>query len=268
MAIPGHLVQTQIGKRGVELNVARKKLVRRSHQRIADVITNAGKGAETNELSPTDLHLITTDSDEVGMAPRQSHLWPGSQYRSDLAVAARDVGLVGFIVVEEIELDKFDALQLQLIERGVDPMCVGADHLGVGQKPRRRQRRGIAGSPITRPIQPGPFPETFGAAPPETSSSALRHLTKESLLSGRRHHLDISLQNHLCTTFCGVREDTERTVPRTPSENTESRGHHNPCPYTSSPHRHPFSTIGAIARRSTASEPCPTSLSPLMSIRP
>jgi hypothetical protein len=71
------------------------------------------------------------------MVLRKSHFRPGIQYRPDLAVAACDVGFVSLVVVEEIELDEFDTWQLQLRERAVDPVRIRANHLGIGQKPRR-----------------------------------------------------------------------------------------------------------------------------------
>ena len=70
MAILRQLIQTQIGKRGVELHVPRKELIRRSHLRIADVVTDAGQVTEANQLSPADLRLVATDRFEVGMALR------------------------------------------------------------------------------------------------------------------------------------------------------------------------------------------------------
>src|SRR5215210_7974629 len=42
MAILGDVSQTQIGKGGVEIHIPRKELMRRAHQRIADVVATAG----------------------------------------------------------------------------------------------------------------------------------------------------------------------------------------------------------------------------------
>src|SRR6266850_4737258 len=193
MAILGRLIQTQIGERGVELHVPRKELMRRSHQRVADVVAGAAQGTEAYQLSATDLRLVATDSLEVGMALRKSHFRPGIQRRPGLAVAACNVGLVGLVVVEEIELDEFDTLQLQLIERAVDPMRIRANHLGMGQKLRRSERRGITSGPIIRPIQPRPLPETLGMLPFETTRGCVGSLSQESLFSGLRNCLNISL---------------------------------------------------------------------------
>ena len=110
MAILGHLIQTQIGIRGVELHVPRKELMRRSHQRITDVVARACQGSETNQLSTTDLRLVATDSLEIGMALGQSHLRPGIQYRPGLAATACDVGLLGLVVVEVLARDETDTL--------------------------------------------------------------------------------------------------------------------------------------------------------------
>src|SRR5712692_1720440 len=112
MAILGELIQTQIGKRGVELHVPRKELIRRSHQRIADVVATSAQATESNQPSPTDLRLVATDRLEGGMALRESHFRPGVQHRPGLAATACDVGLVGLVVVEEIELDELDTLEL------------------------------------------------------------------------------------------------------------------------------------------------------------
>ena len=200
----------------------------RSHQRVADVVATAGQGTEANQLSATDLCLVATDSVEIGMAQRESHLRPGIQHRPGLAATASDVGLVGLVVVEEIEFDEFDTLQLQLIERAVDPLRVGADQLGIGQNPRRSLRCRIAGGPIVRPIQPRPLPETLGTFPSEATSSGLRHLPQESLFSGLCHRLNIALKDHLCAIFRGVHKDSERAVPRAPAEHTDPRHDRQP----------------------------------------
>src|SRR6266850_2616801 len=124
MAILGRLIQTQIGERGVELHVPRKELMRRSHQRVADVVAGAAQGTEAYQLSATDLRLVATDSLEVGMALRKSHFRPGIQRRPGLAVAACNVGLVGLVVVEEIELDEFDTWQHQRPNNSANPTTV------------------------------------------------------------------------------------------------------------------------------------------------
>src|SRR6266852_5555158 len=143
------------------------------------------------------------------MALRQSHFRPGVQHRPGLAATACDVGLVGLIVVKEIELDELDTLELQLIERAVDPVRVGADHFGISQKPRRSERRGIASSPIIRPIQPRPLPVTLGILPPETPRGGVGNLPQEALLSGLRDCLNISLYYLLSTIFRLVQKDIE-----------------------------------------------------------
>ena len=64
--------------------------------------------------------------------------------------------------------------------------------------------------------------------PSETTRGGLRNLPQESLLSGLRNLLNISLYEHLGTIFRGVHEDTERILPVTGPENTESRDDHKP----------------------------------------
>ena len=162
------------------------------------------------------------------MALRQSHFRPSIQHRPCLTVTASDIGLVGLVVVEEIEFDELDTLQFQLVECAVDPLRIGTDQLGIGQKTCRGSRRGITGSPIIRPIQPRPLPETLDMLPPVTICGCIRHLTQEALFSALRDFLNIPLQEHLRTIVRGVHEDTERTVFGAPPKSTESCDDHKP----------------------------------------
>ncbi len=162
------------------------------------------------------------------MALRQSQFRPGVEHRPGFTVAACDVRFVGLVVIEEIELNEFDALQLQLIECAIDPVRVWADHLGIGQKPCRGAGRGIAGSPIIRPILPGPRSQTLGLLSSKTTSGGVRHLPYKSLLSGLRHLLNIPLQEHLRTIFRGVYECPERALPGTAPKHPESHHNHTP----------------------------------------
>ncbi len=134
-------IEPEIGIGRFELHVAAEQLPGRSHRRIADVVADAGQGAEAHQRSfallvaaGKNLHVV-----EIRIIRRQPHLRPDFQERAwdRLATdaAAGHVLLVGR-VVEQIEFDQLHALVFEVHQRAVDAARVAVD-----QMPQQRRYR-------------------------------------------------------------------------------------------------------------------------------
>ena len=151
-----HLGQSQIGKRFLKLNIARKFHPGRAHRRVAQVIADARDGTVAHQRTRTDLHTVTTNGIEVGMALWQTHFGPLPDNRSRPAVSPFDVGLKS-VVLEQIELDQLQPLPLQVQKSAINTAPVAhhmfGDHTG-GVK-RSGATVGAACPPIVGPVHPG-----------------------------------------------------------------------------------------------------------------
>jgi hypothetical protein len=87
-----------------------------THERVFNVVADAGEGAAADEVAFADLCAVATDCCVVWVGLGQAHFGPDFESRAANAVASGDEVLVGAGVVEEIELDQFDALEFEVEE--------------------------------------------------------------------------------------------------------------------------------------------------------
>src|SRR5271167_799629 len=91
-----------------------------AHGWVPNVVTDAAKGAKSDQLTPAKLLSISPDVPVVGILHRQAHFRPLLHQSARQAAAAGHISLIGFIVVEEIELDQLHALVFKIGERPQD----------------------------------------------------------------------------------------------------------------------------------------------------
>ena len=137
MTISGPLCHSQIWKRGIELDIPSEELTRRSHQRIANVVADAGKSAGPYQFSFADLLAIAAGILIIRMIFGQAHFRPGFQSGTSHSCPALHVILVGAVVIEEVEFDQLDALVLQIEQRSVQAPAIRPKVSGVRHDFRR-----------------------------------------------------------------------------------------------------------------------------------
>src|SRR3989441_6820333 len=216
MTVAGELLLTQIGERRLELDVAGEQLVRRTHRRVPDVVTDTREGSEPNEIAATQLCPGAADVLVVGMIARQAHLVP------DLQDAARCVAPSIHVVlkrgvVEEIELDQLDPRVLEIKQPSILTATVSANVLVQADEPRGLGG-GVPGRPVVGPIDP-----RCGSEPPRLTTYPARSrgrldLAQEALDPGGRDGSEPTLSEPQARADHGV-------VPYEVADNTQ-RGDH------------------------------------------
>ena len=178
MPVARELLLAELGERHLELHVARERLVRGAHQRVLEVVADAGQGAGADEIAAADLRLIAAHRVVLGMALGQPHLRPHPQRGAADAVTTAHVDLIGTARVEQVELDELDALILQIEQGTVDASAVGAQ---VARQRSRAQAARVTGRPVVLPVDPGEISRVHGPLAAPAARGVLADLAEESL---------------------------------------------------------------------------------------
>ena len=148
MPVARELVLAELGERRLELHVAGERLPRRSHERVLEVVADAGQRAEADQLAPATCSPSPPTAAYCGMALGQPHLRHTFSARPADAVTAAHVVAIGAAVVEQVELDQLDALVLEIEQRAVDAAAVGAQvaRSAIAEPEARSRRRSPSSS--------------------------------------------------------------------------------------------------------------------------
>src|SRR6185295_16530638 len=126
------LVETGVGERGLELDIASEQRPGRAHQGIADVVADARERARADEGALAELFAAAAYRLIARVIGRQAHARPGLE-RGTLDIApALHVALEGSAVVEKVEPDELDPLVLEVDQRAVDAAPVAGGPEGPG----------------------------------------------------------------------------------------------------------------------------------------
>jgi hypothetical protein len=177
VTVARELLLAELGEGHLELHVARERLVRGAHQRVLEVVADAGQGAGADEIAAADLRLIAAHRVVLGMALGQPHLRPHLQRGAADAVAAPHVHLIGAAGVEQVELDQLDPLVLEIEQGAVDAPAVLAQVVGL----RSGAAAGVSGRPVVLPVDPGELACFHGALATAAASRVLADLAEKSL---------------------------------------------------------------------------------------
>jgi hypothetical protein len=93
---------------------------------------------------------------------------------------------IGPVIVEEIELDEFEALVFE-IKKG---SCNAVSSHNLVQQENAGQRRGIARTPIVLPVHPGSIAELEPTHAAMAQSVVLRHFALEAAIATSRDFVE------------------------------------------------------------------------------
>jgi hypothetical protein len=99
-------------------------LLGRSHERVPNVVAEAGHGSEADQITAAELLTIAADGFVVGMPFRQPHLRPDLQSGAVDSIPALDVLRIGPAIVEKVESDQLDTLVFEVEERAIDSIAI------------------------------------------------------------------------------------------------------------------------------------------------
>src|SRR5262249_50767003 len=117
MAITSVLILIGFGERGLKFHVARKELSGGAHGGVQLVVADSIDGAPAYEISLAHLLAVAANILVVRVGGLKPHRRPHLERRTSHAVASADELFVSSAVVEEVELDEFNALIFKIEER-------------------------------------------------------------------------------------------------------------------------------------------------------
>src|SRR5215471_10527480 len=155
MTVPRKLGLAQIRKRSFKFDISCKPCPSRSHQRIEDVIAYTGGGPSADQLALALLLAGAAHRCKIRIAAGQFHLWPYLDGSSVSSVTSCHVFFVGTVVIEQIKLNQLDSLIFQIQQSSGN----APELRSVFRQVPLWYRAAIAGTPVTRPIDPRSRPK-------------------------------------------------------------------------------------------------------------
>ena len=129
MTIHQHLGVPKPWERVLELNVPSEQHAARSHCRVEYIVADSRNGPPSDQVPGADLFTVTTHFIVVRVIRAKLHFGPPAEGGSRFAGTPIHIRRVGAAVVEQVELDQFKSLVLQIYEGPVQATAVSLERL-------------------------------------------------------------------------------------------------------------------------------------------